>query len=172
MRNCRQDVADVFRHHGGRLDKVRDIANSTAEEIENLSAFIQQHTAVVCPECTSVCCANRHSMHTFDDIVFIYALGEQIPLHTPGLDDSGPCQFLGELGCVIPRVVRPYRCNWYFCSPLLNRITELNTVRHYRMFINLLQKITRGRQSLMEEYNSEVKDLGRAPIKRDNFLYY
>jgi hypothetical protein len=56
--------------------------------------------------------------------------------------------------------LRPYRCNWYFCSPLLARITELSTVRHYRLFIKLLQKITRGRQRLMEVYNSEVKGTG------------
>lgn len=173
LRRYQQDIADVFSYHRGRLDRVRDIAAGIAEEIENLSVLIQQHTAVACPECNSVCCINRHSYHTFDDIVYIYALGEQIPLHTPGLDDSESCQFLGKPGCVIPRSLRPYRCNWYFCSPLLSRITELSTIRHYRFFINLLQKITRGRQRLMEEYNSEVKGIGvPGTIKRDNFLYY
>jgi len=159
LRSCRRDIADVFRHNMGSFETVREIASGIAMEIENLSVFIQQHTAVVCPECSSVCCINRHSYHTFDDIVFIYALGEHIPLHTPGLDDSGPCQFLREPGCAIPRVLRPYRCNWYFCSPLLDRITELNTSRNYRLFIKLLQKIAGGRQRLMEEYNSEVKAL-------------
>ena len=159
MRSYQQDIADVFRYHRDHLNKVRDIAAGIAEEIENLSVFIQQHTAVVCPECSSVCCINRHSYHAFDDIVYIYALGEQVPLHTPGLDDSEPCQFLGKLGCAIPRSLRPYRCNWYFCSPLLARIAELSTIRRYRLFINLLQKITRGRQRLMEEYNSEVKGI-------------
>jgi hypothetical protein len=155
-----QDVADVFRLHGGRLDKVRVIAAGIAEDIEVLSVFIQQHTAVICPECSSVCCINRHSYHTFDDIVFIYALGEQIPLHTPGLDDSGPCQFLGKLGCTVPRPLRPYRCNWYFCLPLLARITESGRAQHYRLFINLLQKLTGERQRLMEEYVSEVRGRG------------
>jgi len=173
LKSYQQEIAGVFRHHGGRLDKVRDIAVGIAEEIEILSIFIQQHTAVVCPECSSVCCINRHSYHTFDDIVFIFALGEQIPLHVPGLDDSGPCQFLGKPGCTIPRSLRPYRCNWYFCSPLLDRITDLSTNRHYRLFISLLQKITRGRQRLMGEYNSEVKaSASGIQMKRDNFLYY
>ncbi len=160
LRSCRQDIEDVFRYHGGRLNKVRDIAAGVAEEIENLSVFIQKHTAVVCPECSDVCCINRHSYHTFEDIVCIYALGEQIPLHTPGLDDSEACQFLGKLGCVIPRALRPHRCNWYFCTRLLDRITELSTARNYRLFIRLLQKITWQRQRLMEEYNSEVRGLG------------
>lgn len=160
LRSCRQDIADVFRYHRGRLNKVSDIAAGIAVEIENLSGFIQQHTAVVCPECSSVCCINRHSYQTFDDIIFIFALGEQIPLHAPDLDDSASCQFLGKAGCAIPRPLRPYRCNWYFCSPLLSRIAECSTIRHYRFFISLLQKITRGRQRLMEEYNSEIRGIG------------
>jgi hypothetical protein len=160
LRSYQQDIADVFGYHRDRFDKARDIAACIAEEIENLGLFIQQHTAVVCPECSSVCCINRHSYHTFDDIVYIYALGEQIPLHTPGLDDSGACQFLGRAGCTIPRSLRPYRCNWYFCTPLLGRIAELSTVRRHRFFINLLQKITMERQKLMEEYNSGVRDIG------------
>jgi len=160
LSSCRQDIADVFRYHRGRLNKVSNIAAGIAVEIENLSGFIQQHTAVVCPECSSVCCINRHSYHAFEDIVYIYALGEQVPLHAPGLDDSSPCQFLGKPGCAMPRYLRPYRCNWYFCSPLLSRITELSTVRHYRLFITLLQEITMGRQRLMEEYNLKVKGIG------------
>lgn len=157
LRGYQLAIADVFRYNRSRFDKVRDIAAGIAEETENLSVFIQQHTAAICPECSSVCCINRHSYHALEDIVYIYALGEQIPPHAPGLDDSGSCQFLGKLGCAIPRTLRPYRCNWYFCSPLLARIAELSPVRHYRLFINLLQKISRERQRLMEEYNSEVK---------------
>ena len=159
LRTSQREIADVFRHHNGRLNRVRDIAAGIAEETEHLSVFIQQHTAVVCPECASVCCINRHSYHAFEDIVYIYALGEQIPQHTPGLDDSEPCQFLGKPGCAIPRYLRPYRCNWYFCSSLLARIAELSTMRHYRLFISLLEKITRERQGLMEEYTAEVGDI-------------
>jgi hypothetical protein len=160
LKSYQQEIADVFRNHGDRLNKVGAIAAGIAEDIEILSVFIQQHTAVVCPECNSVCCKNRHSYQAFDDIVFIFALGEQIPLHAPDLDDSASCQFLGKAGCAIPRPLRPYRCNWYFCSPLLSRIAECSTIRHYRFFISLLQKITRGRQRLMEEYNSEIRGIG------------
>ena len=159
MTSFQEDIADVFRHHKDHLKKVRDIAAEISEEIENLDGFIQQHTAVVCPECSSVCCINRHSYHAFDDIVYLHALGEKIPFHSAGLDDSSPCQFLGKLGCAIPRSSRPYRCNWYFCSPLLAHITDHNSNRHYRLFIKLLQEITEKRQKMMEEYASVVKNI-------------
>ena len=161
LRSYQKDIDDVFRHHNDRLMKARNLAVPIAEEIEHLGAVLQQHTAFVCPECSSVCCINRHSYHAFDDIVYIHAIGEKIPLHNPALDDSGPCQFLGGQGCTIARSLRPYRCNWYFCSPLLAHITAHNSNHHYRLFINLLQEITEKRQKMMEEYASVVNNIVR-----------
>jgi hypothetical protein len=159
LRNYQKGVDDVFRQHNDRLVIVRKLSIQVAEDIEHLGVFLERHTAVVCPECTSVCCINRHSYHAFDDRVYIYAIGEKIPLHNSVLDDSGPCQFLGQLGCTIARSLRPYRCNWYFCSPLLADITSRNSNRQYRLFIILLQEITEKRQKMMAEYVSVVKKM-------------
>ena len=159
LRSYQKDLDDVFRHHNDRFIKVRNLAALIAEDIEKLGAFLHRHTAVVCPECSSVCCINRHSYHAFDDIVYIHAIGEKIPLQKPALDDSGPCQFLGKQGCTIARSLRPYRCNWYFCTPLLHHIVEHNSSRHYRFFINLLEQITGKRQRMMEEYAAVVKNI-------------
>jgi hypothetical protein len=159
LRSYQKDVDNVFRHHNDRLIKVRNLAVLLAEEIENLGAFLERHTIVVCPECTSVCCINRHSYHALDDIVYIYAIGEKIPLHNSALEDSEPCHFLGKEGCTIERSLRPYRCNWYFCSPLLAHISAHNSNRHYRLFIRLLQEITEKRQKMIEKYASVVKNI-------------
>jgi hypothetical protein len=161
LKSYQKDIDDVFRHHNDRLIEVGNLAVLIAQEIENLGAFLEQHTAAVCPDCTSVCCINRHSYHAFDDIVYIHAIGEQIPIHNPAIDDSGSCQFLGKQGCTIARSLRPYRCNWYFCSPLLAHITAHNSNRHYCLFIKLLQEITENRQKMMEEYASVVKNIVR-----------
>ncbi|MDH4232473.1 MAG: hypothetical protein OEW04_10675 [Nitrospirota bacterium] len=168
-----KDIEDGFTQHESRLSKVKYLALDISSEMESLNSFIQRHTAVVCPECSSVCCINRHSYHTFDDIVYIHAIGEKIPLHKADIDHAAPCQFLGDLGCTIPRTIRPYRCNWYFCASLLDHITEHNSNRRYRLFISLLQQITGKRQKLMEEYASAIKSAVIPRLgKSDNFLYY
>ena len=154
-----KDIGDVFISHKDRLIKVRDIAADISADIEHLSVFIQKHTPVVCPDCSRVCCINRHSYPAYDDVLYLYARGEIIPRYTAGLDDYAPCQFLGHMGCSIPRVLRPYRCNWYFCTPLLHHIVEHNSSRHYRFFINLLEQITGKRQRMMEEYAAVVKNI-------------
>lgn len=158
LRNYQKNIDDVFKYHKDRFIRVSELAADISVETENMSAFIEKHTALVCPECSSVCCVNRHSYHTYDDIVYIYAIGKEIPLHTTGLDDSAPCQYLGEIGCTLPRPLRPYRCNWYFCLPLLDHIIEHNSNRHYRFFIDLLQKITEKRQRMIEKFTSGIED--------------
>jgi hypothetical protein len=152
----RKAVDALFRHHKDRLKKVIDSASGIFADMRTLGDFIEGHTSLVCPSCSNVCCINRHSYHSFEDMIFIYAIGEEIPRHSSALADETPCQFLGEEGCIIPRTLRPYRCNWYFCSPLLGHITEHSSSRRYRFFIGLLQNITEGRQKMINEYVSGV----------------
>jgi hypothetical protein len=146
-----REVDNIFRNHDLQIEKIRDLAFSASKSMENLDSMLQQHTASVCSECRSVCCINRHSYHSFEDIVYIYALNKKMPAHTAGIQDSMPCQFLGKKGCCLPRLLRPYRCNWYFCSPLLERIEERPS-RYYRLFITTLQDITTTRQRLIQEF--------------------
>lgn len=157
--NCQRDIGDVFSFYQDHLDKVRDIATGISAELEKLGTLMQQHTDIVCPECTNICCINRHSYHALDDIIYIYGIGGGIPIHKSGLDDDAPCQFLGNSGCTVPRVFRPYRCNWYFCSSLLEHIIEHSSSRHYRSFIKLLQWITVERQEMTKEYASVLNKI-------------
>jgi len=127
------------------------LATEVSEMIELLSPFIQHHTEAVCPTCQKVCCINKHSYHKHDDILFIQALGEKLPVHKDGVDDSAPCQFLNEYGCTIKRSLRPYRCNWFFCTPLLKHMLNI-PAPEYRKFSDSLRTLTKKRQELLNEF--------------------
>jgi hypothetical protein len=156
--NLQKEMDDIFSGRKDRLKIIRDLAILLSAGMAELDSLIQQHTAIVCPECSSVCCINRHSYHSLEDIAYIYALGKKIPHHASGLEDFLPCQFLGEKGCTLSRSLRPYRCNWYFCSPLLEHIQQRSS-RYYSRFIYLLQDITGRRQKLIREFASLTKQL-------------
>jgi hypothetical protein len=159
LQNYQKDIGAVFSCHTDRLTAVKEIAADISEAVGKLDAFIGRHAGAVCPGCRSVCCINRHSYHALDDIVYLYARERKFPAHSADLDDSAPCQFLGKSGCRIPRDSRPYRCNWYFCSPLLEHIVEHNSCRNYRFFIGLLGQLTGKRQKMMEEYASLARSI-------------
>ncbi|MEW6109701.1 MAG: hypothetical protein AB1632_11125 [Nitrospirota bacterium] len=148
-----QFIEGVLGKNGKSAGGVREIAADVSGLIETLSPFIQHHTEHVCPYCRKVCCINKHSYYEYEDIVYIYALGEKMLPYREGINDSEPCQFLGECGCTIRRSVRPYRCNWYFCSPLLEHIQNIPAAQ-YRKFIDCLNQITLKRTNLLEEFTA------------------
>ncbi len=142
---------DIFKNHGHRLKKLKILAFEVSELIERVSPFIHQNTEAVCPYCQNVCCINRHSYYEHHDIVYILAIGEKVPSYRKGIDDKAPCQFLGLNGCTIRRSVRPYRCTWYFCDPLLEHINNSPSVE-YRRFISNLEQITRKRDEMLNTF--------------------
>ena len=84
-----------------------------------LSPLIEDYTATTCPGCTDVCCKQKRSILDHEDLLYITALREPLPDLDPSRDPEGPCQFMGPSGCMTPRWLRPWRCTWYFCDPLL-----------------------------------------------------
>lgn len=144
-------IEKLAKNHPGSLQKLHETASKVAKLIEDLSPFIQEHTDAVCPSCQSICCINRHLCYSADDMICIHALGEKVPLYKKDAAGDSPCQFLGRSGCTLKRSLRPYRCNWFFCNPLLEQI-QAGPVSRYRQFIHSLEEITRTRRQLIEAF--------------------
>lgn len=106
-----------------RADRSTQSAIRLKQLLTELSPLIEHYTSAVCPACVDVCCRQRHGMCTTADRAYLDALGEPVPAHDPAYDLDGPCQFLGQTGCVKPRWQRAWKCTWYFCDPLLRAIT-------------------------------------------------
>ncbi|HAR45795.1 MAG: hypothetical protein A2X56_10020 [Nitrospirae bacterium GWC2_57_13] len=118
--------------------------NSTAEKLKRLliehSHLIEEYTAVACPDCTDVCCRQKHCLFREKDIVYLTALGKEVPVRNETLPPDGPCQFMGRAGCSLPRWRRPFRCTWYFCEPLLSALHDA-PARRSRELSKALQKM-------------------------------
>ena len=63
-----------------------------------------------------------------------------VPAEPPKEDDTEPCRHLGPRGCGLPRWQRPYRCTWYFCDALLQRMPSCDP-RGYRAFVDRLKAL-------------------------------
>lgn len=118
------------------------------EIFDFLSAYIERHTASVCPTCESVCCIDRHGTYDEDDAAFLGILGIEPLRKEKKTDDTEPCRFLTHFGCGVPRLRRPFRCTWYFCSPLLDEISK-DRPREYRRFVAGLQELIALRQEVI-----------------------
>jgi hypothetical protein len=139
---------DLFCRQDALLLRVRELAAEVSGIVSELDRYIERHTASACPDCRNVCCINRHSYHTHEDLVYILALREKVPDHDLGVAGTDPCEFLGKRGCAIRRSLRPHRCNSYFCAPLLE-LMEKGNAREYRRFVAYLKRLTDTRMEML-----------------------
>ncbi len=147
------NIENIFKNNKDALRNVIKKADKIRQLIHKINYFIQQNTSEVCPYCEKVCCINYHAYHDFEDIIYLYAIGLNIPQYTEGIKDTDPCQFLSENGCKIERAERPFRCNWYFCEPLLRHMEE-GPAKPYREFINIFHEIIEIRREMLNDFFS------------------
>ncbi|MDD3553265.1 MAG: hypothetical protein PHC35_01925 [Deltaproteobacteria bacterium] len=141
-----------FAGHEVQLAEVFARARELEKAFDVIDPFIQEYTAMTCPYCAVVCCANRHGMPTFGDIVSFLAMRRRLPVYDLSISAGAACQFMGAMGCVLPRLVRPYRCTWYFCDPLLKQI-EIGPASHYRTFIQYVENLSAARGRVLEAFH-------------------
>lgn len=105
-------------------EETRSHAEQLQEFLIRSSPLIEEYTSMVCPECHDVCCRQKHGAFREADRIYLSALGIEIPPSDPARTPEGPCQFMEPRGCVRPRWLRPFKCTWYFCEPLLTALNE------------------------------------------------
>ena len=142
--------------------------------IETISPEIERHTAAVCIRCPAVCCLQKHSRYDLSDTIFLSAMGLPVPGDTPEIEESAPCRFLDASGCSLKRSLRPFRCTWFFCSPLLDHIVEQSSPPAYREFMRTLEKITETRIAMMRHFEEAEAKISAVCLQAqaNNLLFY
>ncbi len=130
-------------------DNLEELAFEIKEVFRTVSPFIEKHTAIVCPDCTHLCCRDKHGRHDQDDITFLRAIHETVPADQPDRDASGPCRYMSNRGCTLERYARPFRCTHFFCDPLLHSL-ENDNAKLYRAFIEYFQHLISIRQKFLD----------------------
>jgi len=151
-------MQDLFAAHGTDFAKIRQSAADARDLIETISLDIERYTATVCTDCCSVCCSNRHSRYDRSDSIFLTALGLDVPEYDSNIGETAPCRFLGNRGCLLQRSRRPYRCTWFFCTPLLDHIIKTSDPSAYRRFLSTLQTITEKRTRMIDDFEKMQRE--------------
>ncbi|NWF51641.1 MAG: hypothetical protein HXY47_00990 [Nitrospirae bacterium] len=142
-------IKEIFDSDHIKLQKIKILAQRIKEGIENISPFIQHSTEIICPRCTNICCINKHGYYSYEDLIYVNALGLEPPGYDFTRDDSAPCQFLSGKGCIMDRSMRPSGCNWYFCEDLLDYMERRP---EYGSFDNELKDIAELWLEMMSEF--------------------
>lgn len=143
----------LFAANSSMLLGVQEKALLVQAGIDAVDPFLQLNTAEVCPGCRKICCANRHAYYDHEDLIYALALGHRPPRYREGLEDAAPCQFIAAGGCTVPRSLRPFRCNWYFCDALLRHMEE-GPAKPCRSFIRSFHHTVTLRGAMIDEFFS------------------
>jgi len=135
------------------------VARGTAQRMEALLEFVipvmEELCDETCPACSDPCCVRARARFELADLIFLHLAGRALPLMQAGPEGHGACRHLGEQGCLLPRLSRPWICRWYLC-PRQKRL-----VRHYpasgqRRFEIALARIRRLRHNLEDTFIQAV----------------
>ena len=110
--------------------------------LSEISPLIEEQTRKVCPDCRNVCCRQKHGTPDQKDLLFFDSLGVKGPKVDMTRPPEGPCEFLSSSGCILERWMRPFRCTWYFCAPLLAAMEE-GPQRSHRKLVAMMDEIVR-----------------------------
>jgi hypothetical protein len=144
-------LKDFCKHHRQELAEIGDTAMELKNMIDSVDRYIQENTSRVCPDCRKVCCINRHGYYDYLDLIYVTLLGLTPPNYGDNIEDTAPCQFLSSAGCRIQRSLRPFRCNWHFCSELIV-FMNAGPARNLREFNNSFRELQALRREMAEQF--------------------
>ncbi|KJR41095.1 hypothetical protein MCHI_003011 [Candidatus Magnetoovum chiemensis] len=151
----------LFRSNYGGFDSVKYCAQRIYDYLESLEPLIQHGVSNVCPSCEKVCCVNRYGYFDVNDMVYLLALDnkyhrdyERFVSFTAS--DTTACAHLNQYGCSIERPLRPFRCNWFFCAPLIDFMSS-RSAREFRDFSNRFSEIIRLRKTMIDNFCYYIK---------------
>ncbi|MBI4683059.1 MAG: hypothetical protein HY757_08175 [Nitrospirae bacterium] len=87
--------------NSSQSEKKSELADELKEAFKAVSPFIEKHTLIVCPECEKVCCIDKHGRYDIDDLIFLRALGVEVKNNQPDREETGPCRYMNEKGCLL-----------------------------------------------------------------------
>ena len=149
----------LFELHGPLLDEVRKNAGLARSNLEAIFPVMERYAQLVCPSCRAVCCLVARVAYDFRDLLFIHALNLTPPPHQLRRNDDEHCRYLTEVGCSLPRLVRPFVCNWYYCAPMLELFYQSPT-RAQRRLSSLMSGAQLYRSQMEDQFCQLVADTG------------
>ena len=94
------------------IDDIVSIYNDLDESLNHLCE-------ATCPSCEEVCCIKATVWYDRRDMFVYHLITGLFPHEQVSRSAAGVCSHLGEKGCSLPRLERPFICTWYICAAQL-----------------------------------------------------
>lgn len=114
---------EMLKHTQQVCEKLGDVRGEVMDYIDIIVTLYQELDVSLnslcdstCPECTDVCCTIATVWYDQRDILTYHLVTGKLPIKQVSRDGAGICCHLGDTGCMLPRLQRPFICTWYICK--------------------------------------------------------
>jgi len=147
------------RHFGQALPDdqggdMKALADAIAGKIKGIDGVLDRLCDRTCPECKDPCCKRAVVRYDLRDLIFLHLVQNGLPLGQPAPRAGEPCFCLGEKGCMVDRLMRPFMCTWYLCP---GQMAVVRTEKSWREY---------GLAERLREIQNDRKELERLFLKR------
>ena len=133
--------------YSGLDEDVRQKAAAIAGKIEAMDPVLEVLCSLTCPECEDPCCARATVRYDFRDLIFLHLIQKGLPMGQPISGGGTGCSCLGENGCELDRMMRPFMCTWYLCPAQVELLRHAEPWRQYGL-LERLREIQGDRKEL------------------------
>lgn len=100
------------------FEEIRDRSRRIDGIISELDPLLGKLCRLTCPDCQDNCCERATIWYDFKDLLRLYSGSGSFPSRQISRKEGlygVVCCHLSEMGCILPRVNRPFVCTWYIC---------------------------------------------------------
>lgn len=114
-REIHESLDHLITRRRAHLRAATEHARRVEAALRSAFPLMEALCAETCPTCAEPCCVVATLWYNFQDVIFLNLAGRTIPPGQPMAAYGGICRYLGETGCTLPRIERPWICTWYVC---------------------------------------------------------
>ena len=141
----------LINQHKNRLTMAFNMAEQLKGHLKSIFFLLDELCYMTCPWCPDSCCLKATVWMDFKDLLFLDLAGEKFPPAQLIKSPSDTCRYLGQKGCILPRIKRPWICTLYLC-PTQNRILRRESSKVQKKISQAVQTIKTGRKKIEDEF--------------------
>ena len=130
---------------------MKALAAAIAGKIKGLDGILDRLCDRTCPECEDPCCKRAVVRYDLRDLVFLHLGQNGLPLGQPAPKAGETCSCLGEKGCMVDRLMRPFMCTWYLSPGQMAVVRREKSWREYGL-PERLREIQKDRKELEKRF--------------------
>jgi len=145
-RELSRKLKDNFAPHD--REQMQTLAQGVREALLWCDETMDRYCNNTCHGCQDFCCQADGIYFDLPDLIYILTLDNDLPTSQTRAIRGAPCRYLGEEGCILPRMCRPFICTWYLCEPQM-ALLEAEPISFQKQFTAVMQLIRRCRQQML-----------------------